>query len=370
MVVLWMLAGLGLLDGAVNLLFPYPSDPKATGASTLQLYFDYGRSTEGKLRRATRASRDQTAPITLAGWYRPLEVYRPGEGEKGATVSFYGMSHSVRLAEALERTSSRYSARSVGAPGATANWAFGAFLRDGGNQNSKAAVLSIMSITAPMVTTLSAMTWNSAFPVPYTADRFLVRQGKLQVVHPPYDRFEDYVRTIGDPTQMAEARKIFRRYDTSYDDFLMRETPLDASAIVRMARRAYGLRKERDGRAKVLTGQDYEEGSEQVRVLNALVAEFAQRARQKGIVPVVYLVNNYGYGDTLWRALRATIEAHAIPTLSSHHHVSPSDPRAYLPDSHFTDANDEILARALERLIDEQTTGTTNGPAGPRSLRN
>src|SRR3546814_20927421 len=58
-------------------LFPSPtlfrsSNPRNLSPSRLALYFDYGRSMEGRLRRATRSDPDATAPITLAGWYEPL----------------------------------------------------------------------------------------------------------------------------------------------------------------------------------------------------------------------------------------------------------------------------------------------------------
>ena len=46
----WILCGLAVIDILINVVFAYPSDPKAT-PSSLQLYFDYGRSVEGRLRR-------------------------------------------------------------------------------------------------------------------------------------------------------------------------------------------------------------------------------------------------------------------------------------------------------------------------------
>jgi hypothetical protein len=50
---------------------------------------------EGRLRRGTRANPEQTRPITLSGWYRPLTaVDRPSKGADGPTVHFYGMSHA------------------------------------------------------------------------------------------------------------------------------------------------------------------------------------------------------------------------------------------------------------------------------------
>ena len=123
----WFIISLVAIDLAINILFAYPKDPK-TQPSHFQAYFEYGRSTEGQLRRMTRPGRDQTAPITLAGWYNPLQVkeFTP-KNPQSHIVTIYGASHSVNLATALGRVSDRFTPRIVGGPGSTSNWAYGAF---------------------------------------------------------------------------------------------------------------------------------------------------------------------------------------------------------------------------------------------------
>jgi hypothetical protein len=348
--VIWLLA----IDLFIGAVFPYPDDPRNVTPSRIALYFDYGRSIEGRLRRSTRAEPDKTAPITLAGWYKPMKVVDFPAKPGSVKVSFYGMSHCVRLAEALQRTSSRYSARSIGAPGATTNWAYGAFRRDKDRAGSKAAVLAIMSSTLPMITTQSPMTWNTSFAMPYTADRFVVRQdGELRVVSPPYESFADYVTAFEDTGKWTEARKQFARNDPFYDPLLLHETVLDHSALVRLARRAWSQSRDRAMRHSVLDATHYDADSEAVRLANAVIADFARVARRDGLVPIVYIVNNFGYGDQLYRALQATLVRENIPYLSSHTIVDPRDPRNYLPDSHFTDANDDKLARALDAVLSD-----------------
>jgi hypothetical protein len=277
---------------------------------------------------------------------------RPGAN----VVTFYGMSHSVRLANALNRTSRRYAARIVGAPGATANWSYGAFQRDLGGGKSKAVVLSIMSANLPMIDTMSPITWNVSFPMPYTEDRYYERSGRLTVVHPPFQSFEQYISTFHDPAKWAAARRIIAANDTMYDAFLVRESVLDHSSIVRLIRRAYEQRLERDARSQVFVRNGFNAGSEQVRVANGIVRDFAADARSHGLIPVVFIANNLGYSDSLYRALEGTLEAEHIPFLNSASVVSPDDPRGYLPDSHFTDANDDRLARALAVVIDRAAT--------------
>jgi hypothetical protein len=358
----WIIGWLIILDVLVDIAFRYPSDPRATNPSQLQLYFDYGRSAEAKLRRMTGNSAATSAPITQAGWYQPIVVQEAPNRPGAAIVTFYGMSHSVRLANALNRTSRRYAARSVGAPGATANWSYGAFQRDLGGGKSKAVVLSIMSANLPMIDTMSPITWNVSFPMPYTEDRYYEKDGRLTVVHPPFQSFEQYLSTFHDPAKWAAARRIIAANDTMYDSFLVRESVLDHSSIVRLIRRAYEQRLEREARSQVFTRGGFNATSEQVRVANGIVRDFAVDARSHGLIPVVFIANNLGYSNSLYRALEGTLEANHIPFLNSAAVVSPDDPRGYLPDSHFTDANDDRLARALAVVIDRAVAQ----PAAPR----
>jgi len=350
----WALLWLVVLDIAVNIALPYPRDPKDLNPGALQLYFDYGRSMEGRLRRGTRPDPAETAPITLSGWYEPLEaVERPAK--PGSTeVTIYGMSHAVRLADALHKVSPNYRVRSVGAPGASTNWSYGAFLRDKDSSHGRAVVLAIMSSTLPMIVSPTPMDWNTSFAMPYTADRFIVAGQELKRIPPPYESFEGYTRALYDPALWKAAVAQFSRTDPFFDPLLVRGTWLDNSTVVRLLRRAWSQQRDRTWRTKVLTAQGYDPQSEPVRVANAIVADFARQARAKGLVPVIYVVDSFGYGDQLYRALADTLARDDIPYIATHDYVDPMDPRGYLPDSHFTDDNDLRLARELAKVLDSQ----------------
>lgn len=356
--VLWLL----MIDLVLGIAFQYPEDPKAMSPNPMALYFDYGRSMEGRLRRATRDDPEETAPITLAGWYDPLEdVIRPslpGADE----VTIYGMSHAVRLADAIPHVSPNFRIRSVAAPGASTNWSYGAFLRDPDRRRSRAAVLAIMSSTLPMILSPTPMDWNTSFAMPYTADRFVLGdEGQLSRIAPPYESFTDYVRTLRDPEAWRQALAQFARTDPFYDPFLVEATRLDHSTTIRLVRRAWSQRRDRAWRADVLTSEGFDAASEPVLVANAIVADFAREARAQGIVPVVYIVDSFGYGDQLTRALIVTLRRNRIPFVSSSQHVDPKMPTNYLPDSHFTDANDRILASALAQVLDDElASGAAN----------
>src|SRR3984893_7818427 len=349
---MWICISLVVIDVLINIVFAYPSDPKVTNPSRLRLYFEYGRSTEGQISRMARANRAQTAPITLSGWYDPLQVQEYPAKSQNPIVTIYGMSHAVRLGQALSRTSDRFTPRTVGAPGASTNWSYGAFLRDRGGGKSRAVVLAFMSQNFPMITTLSAITWTFDLPMPYTSDRFYLDGDHLGVIRPPYTSFEQFVAAFGDPTKWSAARDYFAKYDSMYNDFIMRASVLDHSSLFRLIRRAYAQRVLRNARNALLTSDGFRSDSEQVQVARAMIHEFAIRARSDGMIPVIFIANNLGYSDYLFKALNPALQADHVPYLSSHTIVSPDDPRGYLPDSHFTDEVDDKLARALVKVIE------------------
>lgn len=358
-IVSWAIAGLAAIDTFIGVAFDYPSNPK-TPPSRLQAFFEYGRSTESALKRMTRPDRSRTAPITLAGWYDPIVSTGPQEEQVlpatseplKAVVTIYGGSHSVRLAHALGRVSKYLAWRSVGAPGATPNWSFGAFLRDqDGYKKSTAVVLTFNTNLLPAITSFSPAMWNNDSPMPYTGDRFFLTGGRLEVMHPPYDSFEEYERMLRDPKAWPWAVNFFAGNDPLFDSISFRSSALDSSALVRLMRRAYNTDRHKKIERAVLSKSMFHPESEAIQVARAIIHEFSARARADGKIPVVYLVNDVGYSDVLFRALKPSLDADAVPYVSSHQFVSPSDPNGYLPDSHFTDANDDRLAAALEEVI-------------------
>jgi hypothetical protein len=118
-----------------------------------------------------------------------------------------------------------------------------------------------------------------------------------------------------------------------------------------LLRRAYAQRHLRSIRNAVLNGSGFAPRSEQVEIARAIIRDFAREARADGVIPVIYLVNNFGYSTYLFDALRPALEEYHVPYLSSHTIVSPDDPRGYLADSHFTPEVDDKLAKSLETVI-------------------
>jgi hypothetical protein len=352
-VAVWIAASLVLIDLLINVLFAYPTDPKNLNPSKLQTYFEYGRSVEGKLARMTRRDPSQTAPITLTGWYIPLGVEENASRFDRPVVSFYGMSHAVQLANALGRTSDQLIPRVVGAPGASANWAYGAYLRDRGGTKSRVVVLALMSANLPMITSIAPITWNVDSPMPYTADRFYLDNDQLSAFHPTITSFQEYADAFYNPAKWSAFRSTLHDKDPIYDSFIVESSVLDHSSLFRLVRRAYSQRAIRNFRHNVLDQTGYHD-SEQVEIARAIIKQFAEQARKDRMLPVIYIVNNFGYADYLFQALKPTLEANDIPYLNSASIASPNDPRKYLSNSHFTDEIDDQMARSLSSLIQKR----------------
>jgi hypothetical protein len=203
-----------------------------------------------------------------------------------------------------------------------------------------------------MINTQSAMTWNTDFAMPYTSDRFILTDGQLQAIHPPYASFDQYVQTLYNGRKWTEALDAFAKHDAIYDPFIVRASILDHSAFFRLFRRAYAQRVVRDAKRAALDRRGYNPDSDAVRVAQKIVQDFAAQARRDGMTPVVFLVNLFGDSDYLYQAMKPALERDGIPYLSSHTIASPADPRKYLRDSHFTPEVDDEMARALENVID------------------
>jgi hypothetical protein len=188
--------------------------------------------------------------------------------------------------------------------------------------------------------------------MPYTSDLFYLKGRDLDVIHPPYDSFQQYVETFYDPQKWVVALNGFAKYDSMYSPFMMDKNLIDHSSLLRLVRRAYGQRLMRSARNAVLDETGFRPDSEQVKVAQAIIHAFAIQARSDGMIPIIFIVNNLGYSDYLYQALRPALDADNISYLSSHTVASPNDPRGYLPDSHFTDAVDDKLAGALIKAIE------------------
>ncbi|HBE37096.1 MAG TPA: hypothetical protein DD990_38865, partial [Cyanobacteria bacterium UBA11368] len=247
MTVLWIVFFLFAFDLSINFLFPYPLDPRVTSPGQLNLYFEYGRSVEGKLVRMIGATDELSAPIADAGWLDPEDgkesnnPRNPAPGED-LLVAIYGMSFSNDVGEAMKKIDAKIGLRLVAAPAAPPNHSFAAYNLDRGKQQAKVAILGILASSVKAIRTTSGLTWNFEAPAPYTYPRYFVADGKLKAIWPKVSSLAQLRAVMQDKQQWQEFVSQIRENDQFFDSLLFQRNWLDNSAIVRMIRRAYAQR--------------------------------------------------------------------------------------------------------------------------------
>lgn len=353
--VAWIFGYLVFFDIGVNILFKYPKDPRNISPPMLAQFFEYGRSVEGKLQRMTRQTNEESAPIVSSGWIVEPEVRYFSDVRDSAghpTITVYGMSHSVLLAEDLAKVDKAFVVRSLGAPGAIPSWAYAAYMSDRLAQHSDVVIMAVMTRGIALTCTTSGTTNHFDSVWPYTYPRYFSKNGSLVESRPPFMSLAGYREYFYDPEKWASYKNWLSLNDKYYDPLLFRKTILDKSCIIRMLRRAYAYSSRRKKEARVYDDRTgFNIDSEEVQILQSLIVNFAEEAKKDNSLPIVYIVNNVFMGDHLFRLLEPTLTAHQILYLSSHEICPPDNPTLFETNSHFIPSKNILLARAMMDII-------------------
>lgn len=353
---LWALFFLVLADVLINVLFAYPYRSKHS-PNTLQRYFEYGRSTEGTVRKMVGITDEQSAPITQPGWLGNEALFHglPTEPEAGKEIliATYGGSFNQRVSRAIaKKYGDTISVRAVGAPGGPLNWTYAAYQLDRSQHQADVVILTLISFTA------AKFTMGGQFgdlQAPYTRPLYFLKSGQIQEVQPEILSLTQLRKAIYDDSDLwtNHVQKL-SQYDPYYKPVLFKQSILDSSSIIRMIRRWYGKKFEAHVESEFYDSAGFKPESEAVQIMKALVEDFAKSAREDGIVPVVYLANTQGWGSSLYEVLLTTLEDNSIPYISSHFSVPTDNPRLFLSDGHYVPEKDEELADQIVQVIHQQ----------------
>jgi hypothetical protein len=353
--ILWIFIYLALIDIGVNVVIRYPKDPRNISPPKLAQFFEYGRSVEGKLARMTRKTDEDSAPILSSGWILEPNIRYFSEvrdSDHHQTITVYGMSHSVLLAEDLAKVDESYVVRSCGAPGAVPSWAYAAYMSDKERQHSDVVVLAVMTRGVPLTCTTSGITNHFDSVWPYTYPRYFASDGTLISSPPPFLSLSGYREYFYDPQKWDEYEDWLSLNDKYYDPLLFRETILDNSSIVRLLRRAYAYSSRRSKDARVYNDREgFNVRSEEIEILKSLIVSFSEDAKRSSSLPIIYIVNNVFMGDHLFKVLEPTLTSHEILYVSSHEICPPDDPTLFETNFHFIPAKNILLAKAMIDLI-------------------
>jgi len=351
-----------LIDLAANMLFQYPRDEKAHPPSSLQTYFEYGRSVEGKLRKMIGPTDESTDKVSLAGWLDPERwkdlPAKPAQ-PSDVLVAVYGMSFAFHAAETLHELDPRYILRCIGGPAAPPNHSYAAYTIDRTHLHANVAILGVLASSIRAMSTVTGATWAFERPYAYTYPRYtLDAQGRLQAFWPSIASVADMREALANPARWTEYLHELKEHDDYYSTLLLRESILDSSATVRLLRRGWAQHSNLEMISKVHGSKGFVENSPAISVLRAIVTNFGETARADGSLPVVLLVNDRGYADHLFKALAPTLEKTAIPYVSTHDIAPATDPDNFVADGHFTTEANARIAKKLQDLIRDKLGDT------------
>jgi hypothetical protein len=188
---------------------------------------------------------------------------------------------------------------------------------------------------------------------PYTFPRYKVENGKLTSKYPPFFSEKGFLEYFNDLTKWHEYREWLEKNDKFYNPILFIDTFLDNSALLRVVRRAYAENIKKNEIKKIYSKTGFDLNSEEIKILRSMAIEFVQSARIQHRIPIIYIVNNEGRSDHLFKALKPVLDEYNILYLSTHVICPPDDPKVFTGvNSHFTPAKDLELAREMIRIIE------------------
>jgi hypothetical protein len=352
-IVLWTIAALILIDAAVGFAFRPPLDPRRV-PSSLQRYFDYGRSIEGKLRREVGSTPEQDAAIVKAGWLANDCDIATSTPPGKFTFDIYGMSFSNRIARQMVRLDPGLASQSFAGPAAPPNHSYACFVRRAEAKLNRAPIqiFGILASSVPRMETISGLTTSFEAPEPFTYPRYsLARDGRIVGYSPSINTPEDLRVVLANPAKWRAFLDELAAHDAFYAPRVFQADVFDYSVLTRMIRRAWGQRVLRDRTTALRAADGFSGAPDIAPVLRAMLIDFANRARTAGEHPIVILIEDQGYGGTLSAIAAPALQANHIDFVITSMIISPDDASNFLADGHFTPLANEKIAQAVLDLL-------------------
>ena len=341
----------------VNGLFSYPQDPQNTSPGTLQLYFDYGKSIEGKVRRQLGTSNENSAPIAQAGWLDPKNWQKQPklpQSKQDILVAIYGMSFANDIGQAMQQIDSRITIRSIDGPSAPPNHSFAAYSLDRKNIRADVVILAILASSVQGLDSMTGMTWGAEVVAPFTFPKYYLEEGNLKAIWPSIDSLETLRLAKQNETRWQAFVTQLQNHDRFYNTFSFEQNFLDNSAVARMIRRAWTQNDKSQKLNQIHSSKGFNETWSGIAVLNEMVKEFTQTAKADGKFPIVLVINNRGYDNHLFKAIESTLSKDSIPYISTHEIVPASDMTNFVSDGHFTPEANQKIAQQVIKLIEKE----------------
>ena len=351
---IWYLFFLVVFDIVINLLFPYPSNPEKISPGTLNRYFEYGRSIEGKISRMVDSPEQSSSSLVQAGWLKGKtwseQPVRPNSSSD-LLIATYGMSFSNRVSRAIQNIDPRIALRLIAGPASPPNHSFAAYTLERGQHQADVVIWGILASSVKGLSSMNSATWQFEAPAPFTYPKYIVKDGQLKAIWPHMQTLSELYVAMENKQQWNEFAAQLREHDRYFNSFLFYQNPLDYSAMVRLIRRAWAQKHQEKIVNKIYSSDGFKLESEEITALRLMVTNFATTAKADGKLPIVLLLNDRGYDNHLFQALKPTLEADSIPFISTHNIAPATDIRNFVSDGHFTKAAEKLIAEEVLNLI-------------------
>jgi len=351
-----MLFWLTLVDICINWLFAYP-DVLDQYPSSLDRYFDYGRSIEGKVSRMVNNTVDSSDPIIAAGWIDPQSwrsLPSVPKDDNDLLLAYYGMSFAEDISLALGELDDDITLRGIGGPSAPPNHSYAAYMADEAGRNADVALIGVLTSSVKRMRSLSGMSWSYEHPAPYSYPYYqLNSSGNLVAVEPVISSASEFVSEFnrkGPQWQRFLAQ--MTQYDVAFDAVVFNESWVDNSALLRLIRRGWAnrVRQRSDyGLYDAVTGFNAE--AVEIKTLKVMLSDFVATARDNDQLPIILLISDSGYGDSLYKVLSPHLQSLDTLSLSTHELVPSDNPANFIDDGHFIPAANYKVATALQEMI-------------------
>ncbi len=360
-ILIWSAGALLLIDIVVGYAFHLPSDNQIKPTS-LQNYFNYGQSIEGKLRHYIGATPEKDAAIMKAGWLADVcDISTPAVSGRNS-FDIYGMSFSNHIADHMEELDPKFFGHRFSGPAAPPNHSYACFIRraEAHRDRSPIQIFGILASTVRRMQTITGLTTSFEGPMPFTYPRYsLDATGQLIGYFPSIMSQNDMRAALADSRKWEMFINELEKNDVFYERTIMRADPFDHSVIGKMIRRAWGQHVVRERTASLHAKDGFKGAPEIALVLQAMTLDFVNMARQDGEKPIIILIEDQGYGGSLSNMLAPFLKMNHIEFLSTSSIAPAEDSSNFIADGHFTPAADTKIARAVLNLI-ERTDVSTN----------
>ena len=340
-----------VLDGLVAATLTWADRSNRLGS--LVWFFEYGRSVPGKLDRWEN-NPDISGNLYDIGWRTNAVASSAADFENdqvdtGPVIRSYGMSFTIRIKNQFSDLRPDITWESHAGPAAPPNYTYALFQDDRANRRAgDIAVLGVLSSVVPTMAAHSNQTRVFEQPAPLTYPIYHVNEDTLTRVDPLVTTPDQQRALTQDPTARAAWREQLARNDAYYSNITFGLTWLDASPLMRLARRALAKSHITDTTSEVINGGVYPYET----VLPLIIRDFARTARADGQTPMVILIQTNRPQDVdLMSIVGPTLVADAIPHLATVDVADPKDPLNYAPDGHYSADVDRQFAEHFIELL-------------------